>query len=145
MEAMRIRPFTMADFDRVWQLWHICRLPVGSRERREEIERKLERDPDLFLVAEMNQAIMGTVMGAWDGRNGWVYNHAVDPRLRRMGVGSRLIKELEGRLREKGAREINLVVGRSNFDAQIVYQETGFHVREEEIIMTKVLGDAKDR
>src|SRR3972149_2180044 len=94
MEAMRNRSFTMADFDRVWQLWHICRLPVGSRERREEIERKLERDPDLFLVAEMNQAIMATVMGAWDGRNGWVYNHAVDPRIRRMGVGSRLGKEL---------------------------------------------------
>ena len=141
MEAMRIRPFTMADFEMVWQLWHVCRLPVGSRDRREEIERKLERDPDLFLVAEMNQAVMATVMGAWDGRNGWVYNHAVDPRIRRMGVGSRLIKELERRLREKGAREINLVVGRSNFEAQVVYQEAGFRIREDEIIMTKVLGE----
>ena len=138
MEA-RIRPFTMADYDGVWQLWHICHVPVGARERREEIERKLDLDPDLFLVAEMNQVIMGTVMGAWDGRNGWVYNHAVDSRIRRMGVGSRLIKELEQRLKEKGARQINLVVGRSNFEAQIVYQETGFRIREDEVIMTKVL------
>jgi len=143
MEAMRVRPFAMEDFDGVWQLWHICRLSVGTRERREEIERKLERDPDLFLVAEVNQAIMGTVMGAWDGRNGWVYNHAVDPRVRRTGVGSRLIKELERRLKEKGARQINLVVGRSNLEAQVVYQETGFDVREDEIIMTKFLGEGQ--
>jgi predicted N-acetyltransferase YhbS len=39
--------------------------------------KSLQRDPDLFLVAEMDGEIIGSVMGEYDGRRGLVYHLAV--------------------------------------------------------------------
>ena len=64
---------------------------------------KVERDPDLFLVATLDGRIVGAVMGGWDGRRAYVYHLAVVHELRRRGVGDALMDELEERLRRKGA------------------------------------------
>ena len=100
---IRIRPFTMDDFDGVQQLWEIYHIKLCPQDSLTEIQKKLKLDGNLFLVAEANNIIMGTVMGAWDGRKGWIYNHAVDARSHRLGLGSRLIVELERRFKEMGA------------------------------------------
>jgi ribosomal protein S18 acetylase RimI-like enzyme len=133
---MQIREFTLNDYEQVWQLWQICQVP--NPESREEIERKLQRDPDLFLVAESNAVILGVVMGVWDGRRAWIHNYGVDPRCRRMGVGSALIRELERRLRERGIKRVNTLVRRDDLSAQDFYEALGF--REEQwVVMEKSL------
>ena len=136
---MRIRHFTMEDYPRVRTLWQVCHLLLGEHDSREQIERKLERDPDLFLVAEENQAILGVVMGTWDGRCGWVWSQAVDPVCRRTGIGRRLMDELERRLREKGALEIMLFVDRDSLEAQDFYEASGFGFRRQSVVMAKSL------
>lgn len=135
---IEIRPFTMADYDAVSQLWEICHIHPGPQDRLDEVKKKLQQDPELFLVAEANSIVMGTVMGAWDGRNGWIYNHAVDPRRRRLRLGSRLLGELEQRLRAKGAIRIRLLVEEGNFDGQSFY-EVNDYKEVEEIVMSKWL------
>lgn len=137
-----IRPFTMADYEAVWQLWEICHIHPGPQDRQEEVRKKLQRDPDLFLVAEANNIVMGAVMGAWDGRNGWIYNHAVDPRSRRLRLGSRLLEELEKRLKAKGAIRIRLLVEQGNFDGQSFYEINGYK-EVEEIVMSRWLNAEK--
>lgn len=134
---IKIRPFTMSDFEGVQQLWDICHIKTGPQDSQEEIEKKLKRNGNLFLVAEANNIIMGTVMGAWDGRNGWIYNHAVDARSRRLGLGSKLMVELERRIKEMGAIQICLLVSKGNFDAQYFYEANGFVPQEDEIVMVK--------
>lgn len=140
---MKIREFTMKDYDRVWQLWRLCRIPPVGSDSPERTAEKLERDPDLFLVAEMNQAIMGVVMGSWDGRLGWIYNHAVDPRCRRLGIGSQLMKEIERRLQAKGATQINLLVEKTNLEAEDFYESIGFSVDDSYSLMIKQLPQEK--
>lgn len=140
-----IRSFTMADFEAVRQLWQTCNIQLGPQDSQEEIQKKLKRDSDLFLVAEVNNIISGAIIGAWDGRNGWIYNNAVDPRSRRLGLGSRLLSELERRLKAKGASRIRLLVGLGNFDAQYFYEDSGFNMDEERIVMSKLLKDNKGR
>ena len=51
---MQIRHFTMDDYPVVMALWQRAGPGVTVRpsDRPEEIEKKLMRDPDLFLVAE---------------------------------------------------------------------------------------------
>ncbi|MBK5108784.1 MAG: GNAT family N-acetyltransferase [Anaerolineales bacterium] len=44
-------------------------------------------DPDLFLVVEHRGKIIGTVMGGYDGRRGFVYQLAVQEDYRRQGIG----------------------------------------------------------
>ncbi len=137
---MKIRSFASADYKQVWQLWHACHILLGPSDTQDAIEKKLERDPDLLLVADVNNAILGVVIGAWDGRTGWIYNHAVEPRCRGQGIGSALMQEMERRMAKKGASSIKLLVGKDNLDAQDFYQDNGFKEESGQLVMAKAVG-----
>lgn len=99
---------------------------VGMSDTPEEIEKKLARDPDLFLVAEMGDDIVGSVLGGFDGRRGLIYHLAVRADLRQQGIGDSLMAEVEGRLREKGCRKVYLLVTRGNTHAMVFYEKRGW-------------------
>jgi GNAT superfamily N-acetyltransferase len=97
ISSIRIREFCFpSDYEVVYQLWGSIEkgVHVGRSDAPEEIEKKLTRDPDLFLVAEADGAIIGSVIGGYDGRRGLVYHLAVASEFRDRGIGSRLMDEL---------------------------------------------------
>ena len=67
-----------------------------------EIAKKVQRDPDLFLVAEVDNRLIGTVIGGYDGRRGMIYHLAVANEYRQQGIGEVLMEEVE---RRYGPRE----------------------------------------
>jgi ribosomal protein S18 acetylase RimI-like enzyme len=99
------------DFPKVLDLWQRCapEISLGVSDMPQEIEKKLRRDPDLFLVLEEEGRILGTVLGGFDGRRGIVYHLAVDPAHRNRGWGQSLMEEVETRLRQKGCRKVYLL------------------------------------
>lgn len=103
---------------------------LGRSDTPEEIQKKLERDPDLFLVAEENGQIIATVIGGYDGRRGLLYHLAVAPPFRRRGVGSGLLEEIEARLQAKGCLRCYLMVLSDNEDAIRYYQKLGWENME---------------
>ena len=127
--SIQIRDFCFpADYEAVFALWKSIERGVhtGRSDTPEEIEKKLSRDPDLFLVAEADDAIIGSVIGGYDGRRGLVYHLAVDSAFRGKGVGSRLMEELEARLRAKGCLKCYLLVTADNPEAEVYYQHRGW-------------------
>jgi N-acetylglutamate synthase len=92
----------------------------------EEIRKKLARDPDLFLVAEADGRIIGTVIGGFDGRRGMIYHLAVEASFRKQGVGALLMTEVERRLKEKGCIKSYLLVTMDNESAMEFYQKRGW-------------------
>ena len=88
----------------------------------EEIQKKLQRDPDLFLVAEIRGRLIGTVIGGFDGRRGLIYHLAVDAAFRQQGVGSLLMDEVERRLKAKGCLKCYLMVTVDNDNALRFYE-----------------------
>src|SRR5512144_570382 len=90
---------------------------VGPSDTPAEIQKKLQRDPDLFLVAECDGVIVGTVIGGFDGRRGLIYHLAVQREFRSNGLGSQLMVEVESRLRAKGCLKCYLVVLANNHEA----------------------------
>lgn len=137
---MHVREFKMDDYDQVLRLLRQVRMmQVGCRDSRDSIRKKLERDPDLFLVAENNGILLGVAMGSWDGHRGWVYLIEVDRACRGHGIGTRLAEEIERRIWEKGASEICLLVSRDELQAQDFFQSRGFTIAHDEINMTKHL------
>jgi ribosomal protein S18 acetylase RimI-like enzyme len=106
---------------------------VGPSDTPSEIEKKLARDPDLFLVAEIDGKLIGTVIGGFDGRRGFVYHLAVAAPFRRGGVASRLMQEVENRLRAKGCIRSYLLVRPDNADALDFYRKTGWSVLDDVI------------
>ena len=103
---MRIREFKIGDYPLVRDLWQIAGLVLRPGDELEDIKLKLQRDPDLFLVAELEGEIVGSLMGGWDGRRGWIYHLAVKPEHQRKGIGVGLVHEVEKRLVAKGAKRI---------------------------------------
>lgn len=123
-----IREFTLDDYDIVYKLWENSGPGVGiSRsDTREEIAKKLQRDPDLFLVAEDAGRIIGTVIGGYDGRRGIIYHLAVERAYRGNGIGKMLMTEIEKRLAAKGCLKAYLLVRRENTDVIEFYRALGW-------------------
>lgn len=127
--SIQIREFRFpSDYEMVHALWRS--IEKGVRTSRSdtpaEIEKKLQRDPDLFLVAETNGEIIGSVIGGFDGRRGLVYHLAVGSAYRGQGIGSRLMEELEARLMAKGCLKCYLLVTKDNPEAEVYYQQRGW-------------------
>lgn len=125
---MLIRQFSMNDYDAVYGLWAGAGTGVSLRpsDQRCEIVKKLTRDPDLFLVAEVEERIAGVIIGGWDGRRGWLHHLAVAPDYRRQRIATALIGEVEARLKAKGCLKVNLLVFAENQTARALYQELGY-------------------
>ena len=69
---VRIREFCYPeDYAPVYELWEHAGPGIHLRRSDEpdEIEKKLERDPDLFLVAEIGDHLVGSVIGGYDGHD----------------------------------------------------------------------------
>ena len=116
------------DYAAVIELWNSAGPGIHVRRSDEpaEIEKKLRRDPDLFLIAEHDRRIVGSVLGGFDGRRGIVYHLAVATPYRRNGLGERLMNALEERLRAKGCLRCYLLVTRENTFAIEFYEARGW-------------------
>jgi ribosomal protein S18 acetylase RimI-like enzyme len=116
------------DHPQIIALWENAGQGIHVRrsDEREEIAKKLQRDPDLFLVAEIDGQIIGSVMGGFDGRRGMVYHLAVDDSYRMKGIGTRLMDELEMRMKQKGCIRSYLLVTRDNLQAIRFYETIGW-------------------
>jgi ribosomal protein S18 acetylase RimI-like enzyme len=112
------------DYSAARLLWENAGSGINVRRSDEpaEIQKKLQRDPDLFLVAESDGILIGTVIGGFDGRRGLIYHLAVDPAYREHGVGGLLMDEVERRLRSKGCIKCYLLVTVDNESAMRFYE-----------------------
>ncbi len=116
------------DYPAVYQLWASAGPGIQLRrsDQPEEIDKKMQRDPDLFLVAEVDDRIVGSVLGGFDGRRGIMYHLAVSKSHRGLGIGERLMRELENRLRAKGCIRYYLLVTKDNQEAIAFYEKRGW-------------------
>lgn len=133
-----VRTFQPEDYPGVRRVWEASDIHLSPADSPEELERALERDPDLFLVAERDGETVGAVLGRFDGFRGWVYHLAVDARFRRQGIGRALMEEVERRLTDRGCPKVNLHVEAVNEAVSAFYQALGYD-RKDFIFMGKWL------
>ena len=123
---MEIRPFQIRDEEFVVQLWIDCGLVVPWNDPHRDIQRKLQVQPEMFLVACLDDQLIGTVMAGYDGHRGWINYLAVHPQHQRTGVATRLMDEAEALLRLAGCPKINLQVRGINAGVIEFYKGMGF-------------------
>ncbi|MEM3011348.1 MAG: N-acetyltransferase [Candidatus Bathyarchaeia archaeon] len=138
-KQIEIRQMTLEDLSQVWHLGEKIFTPSSLQftYRTWNIDELLSffsSDPELCLVAEdiNSKRIVGFALGTILKRpySPWTYGYFVwagtQKRLQKRGVGRRLYKELEKRMREKGAR-IAIVDVESNNQAGINFiKKLGF-------------------
>jgi len=126
---LRIREFHYPeDYPAARLLWENAGPGIQLRrsDDPDEIQKKLQHDPELFLVAEADGKILGTVLGGFDGRRGMVYHLAVTGSSRKQGIGELLMDELERRLKSKGCIRCYLLVTVENEGAMRFYEKRGW-------------------
>ncbi len=143
MAQPRIRAFRMEDYDTVVDLWKTAGLEIRPGDEREEIQKKLKRDPEFFLVAQENGSLVGTVLGTWDGRRGWIHHLAIRPDKQRSGFGTMIINELEKRMKKKGVLKVNAIVYRTNKKSIDFFKKNGYEHHEEDLFFGKFLAKKK--
>ena len=131
--SFHIRQFMYGkDLNQVLTLWADASpgVQLSRSDQPREIKKKLKQDPDLFLIAEQGEEIVGAVLGGFDGRRGIVYHLAVADKCRQEGIGKALMEELEDRLRSKGCLKYYLLVTKHNTDAIDFYTKIGCEVMD---------------
>lgn len=136
--GMLIREFTADDFAAATALWERCGLHPSASDTPAGLAEVARYNPGLFLLAFDGERLVGTVLGSWDGRRGWINRLAVDAVRRGAGLGRRLIALAEQRLRERGCVKVNLLIEADNAAAADYYATLGYS-RDPLIFMEKWL------
>lgn len=118
-----LRAATSADVAAVLELWREAAAPT-STDTADAVRLLLHRDPGALIVAETSGQITGSVIAGWDGWRGSVYRLAVAPAHRRSGLGRRLLREAEQRLRALGATRMHAMVVGSDSRAVAFWDST---------------------
>jgi ribosomal protein S18 acetylase RimI-like enzyme len=127
--TLTVRSFQAADRQQVERLWaRIFPDDPPSNAPARLIDAKLRVQPELFLVAVADGAIVGAVMAGFDGVRGWIYHLAVSPESRRRGVGTALVRAAESGLGRLGCPKVNLQVRETNSDVIAFYRQLGYVV-----------------
>ena len=125
---MQIRPYQPQDQQQVINLWKRCGLVVPWNDPAEDIRRKTEDSPELFLVGRLHDTVAGTVMAGFDGHRGWINYLAVDPAQQRSGYGRVLMAAAEDALKTTCCPKINLQVRSSNTAVVRFYEAIGYKI-----------------
>lgn len=109
-----IRPCRLEECAAVLALWERAGAIASPTDTLEELQRLVRSDAhgDGFLVAVQQDAVVGSVIGGWDGWRGNIYRLAVTPEARRRGLARRLVNEAERVMRAKSARRLSALVER---------------------------------
>jgi ribosomal protein S18 acetylase RimI-like enzyme len=135
-----IREATSSDFEAILALWFSIERHTALPDKPEYLQQFLDFSPDLFLVAEAEGRIAGTIIGGWDGWRGHIARLATDPALRRSGIARALVSEIEARLTAKGARRIYALVDRRSKLASPFWQAAGYRADDDIVQYSRNVG-----
>ncbi|MBI5160694.1 MAG: GNAT family acetyltransferase [Micrococcales bacterium] len=123
---MDVRAFRPGDTDAVVALWERCGLTRPWNDPRRDIERKLNEQPELFLVGTVQGEPIASAMAGFDGHRGWLYYLAVHPNHRGAGHARALVEEIERTLTMRGVPKLNLQVRDDNLHALAFWKAMGY-------------------
>lgn len=121
---MKLRVITIDDYDKLVPFWKENYFVRGI-DSVDRFKLFLEKNPDLSILAEEKGEIVGTVLGSFDGRRGYIQKVVVKKELRSTGIGKKLVAEAVKRLVALGVVYIPIAVEDKNIS---FYKQCGFKV-----------------
>jgi ribosomal protein S18 acetylase RimI-like enzyme len=119
---MNTRAIQIADHKKLLPFWKENYF-VNELDEYEPFLVFLEKNPNLSFLAEENGEIVGTVLGSFDGRRGYIQKLVVRKNGRNQGLGRNLIKTVVSKLRAVGALYIPI---NAEEELTLFYEKCGF-------------------
>jgi ribosomal protein S18 acetylase RimI-like enzyme len=123
-----LREYRPNDYDALVALWDESRLPYKphGRDKRDRLEREITKPNAIFLLAEVEGKLVGSVLATHDGRKGWINRLAVAPAFRQRGIARMLLTEAEDRLSRQGIEIVACLVEDGNVDSMRFFEKFGY-------------------
>jgi len=143
---VQIRKMTIKDYAAAYALWqNLPGIGLSSADKEDALCAFLAKNPETCLVAEDAGRLVGTVLGGSDGRRGYLYHLAVHPAYQKQGLGKRLAQASLDALRAQGIEKCHIFVLADNQEGLKFWQNTGWELREDILILSRSLCSGKDQ
>jgi len=123
---MEIRDFEARDCDRIVEILK-ANQQYGHPEMDgpEAMLRVAECQAAEFLIAEEDGQVVGMIRGVFDGSRAIICIASVHPNRQRRGIGRALVHAIAERFKERGARNISVVIpGEVGFWSKLHFRQT---------------------
>lgn len=127
MIEYEIRPARPEQAAAVLEFWRAAAEGTSISDDPDGVRILIERDPGALLLAVDGDRILGTVIAGFDGWRCHLYRLAVDPELRRRGIGSALLEAAHRRFESFGGRRADAMVLEDNETGQSAWKAAGYH------------------
>lgn len=137
MEGLNIEVARETDIPFMLELWRDSPgLGVGAGDDEASLAAFMQRNPSTCLLLKSRDSIIGSVLGGFDGRRGYIYHLVVHSAFRNQGYGEKLLQEVIVQLKALKAEKIHLFVLKSNPGAMGFYEKQGWIKRKDIEIFT---------
>ncbi len=128
-----IRAMTLNDYEKVHDLWmKIKGFAIRSiDDSKEGVERFLNRNSGISVVAEEDGKIIGAILCGHDGRRGCMYHVCVDPDYRLKGIGKSMVVFAMEALKKEKINKVSLIAFTKNDIGNAFWKEIGWTKRED--------------
>lgn len=124
-----IRKIKLSDFSEIFSLWQKAGLGLSDKNMEfSDLRLTIKKNPNSCFVLIKDKKIIGSVLGTFNGRRGWIYHLAVDPDYQHEGYGSLLLIKAEKELKKQGAHRIHLGVLYTNLKVLPFYEKYEYDV-----------------
>ena len=125
--SLEIREFTPADYEAALALWKRCEgIGLSDADSPCAIKKLLARNPGMSFVAVLDGELIGTSLCGHDGRRGFLYHVAVDPKHRGKGFGKQLAQTSLKALEAEGIQKCHIMVFHNNESGKEFWKNTGW-------------------
>jgi ribosomal protein S18 acetylase RimI-like enzyme len=139
MTEIEIRAMKVRDYDAVIELWDAAYLPYNpkGRDSRERIAHEIKGGDVIFLVAESDGEIVGSLLGTSDGRKGWINRLAVHPDYQRKGAAKQLMHAVEKTFEERDILVIGCLIHDDNLPSRNFFESMGYDLDDRVLYYSK--------
>jgi GNAT superfamily N-acetyltransferase len=124
-QELVLREIRASDGDELRKLW--TSVGFGSQgDDDRSLARMTRRNPGLLLVATVGGRIVGSALGGFDGRRGWLYHVATADDHRRQGVATKLVERIEASLADLGCPKVSVSGGDGRDAARAFWKARGY-------------------
>lgn len=119
---MQIRTIAIDDYEKLLPFWKNNYF-VSEMDNKEHFVLFLEKNPNLSILAEEEGKVVGTALGSYDGRRGYLQKVVTRNEVRKKRIGKQLVEEVIKRLKEAGALYVPISVEE---ELMSFYEKCGF-------------------
>jgi ribosomal protein S18 acetylase RimI-like enzyme len=124
--CMHVRTFQLSDYYALTELLKNSLSDDCYDDTIKALTNQLSWDCDLVLLAELENNIVGFIIGTIDDQNGYCYRIAVESKYQRKGIGKLLLETLKQRFMQRKVKKIMVTVDTHNEVLIPFYRSAGY-------------------